>query len=380
MAIDSDRLREYIKAEGNDYPFRRGGRILRAANPQDLIDFRHFKKSSTEASHYCKEKIAEMKLAMRLVSVEHLIGGERIIFYFNSEERVDFRILVKDLASRFRTRIEMRQVGARDEARLVADYERCGQRCCCQQYLKPLKPISMRMAKVQKATLDPSKISGRCGRLMCCLRYEDETYTTLKKNLPRKSSWIRTETLLGRVLDSQILTQLTRIALPDRTLTVVPIADIIERDLPEPSEDDLNNAVRDMNRARRQAQAAATGSYQPAPAPAAEKPADKPKRNSGRKEQPKGDQPKREGGGKRRRRRRKPAGQEQGQGQGQKQSQGQPKQGQPQGGQEKSPQGKSDSPSGEAKPKRLIKRRRRRRRKPSDGGQGPASPPAPQGS
>jgi len=108
---------------------------------------------------------------MKIVAAEHLLGGERIIFYFTSETRVDFRELVRALAQEYHTRIEMRQVGARDEAKLIADYERCGRLCCCAAYMKDLKPVSMRMAKQQKATLDPTKISGRCGRLMGCRRY-----------------------------------------------------------------------------------------------------------------------------------------------------------------------------------------------------------------
>src|SRR4029077_13430593 len=111
------------------------------------------------------------------------------------------------------TRIEMHQVGARDEARLTADYEKCGQHCCCKQFLKVLTPISMRSAKIQKATLDPTKISGRCGRLMCCLRYEDETYESLRKKLPNRQSRAITEEGPGTVIDTQILTQLVLIRL-----------------------------------------------------------------------------------------------------------------------------------------------------------------------
>ena len=232
--MTAETLNKFLDSNGPDYPFRRGGRVLRAANHQDIVDFQHLQTSAVEAGKYCQQKIREKKLPMRLVTTEHMLGGGRIVFYFNAESRVDFRELVRDLASQFRTRIEMRQVGARDEARLVADYERCGQRCCCQQYLKDLKPVSMRMAKVQKATLDPSKISGRCGRLMCCLRYEDVCYEELRKNLPRRNTWLRTEDCIGKVIDSQIITQLVRLWLPNNTQVVVSIEDIIERDLPEP--------------------------------------------------------------------------------------------------------------------------------------------------
>jgi cell fate regulator YaaT (PSP1 superfamily) len=232
--IVSSRMSEYIKSNGPEYPFTRGGRVLRTANQQDLIDFRHLEKSAHEERAFCRQQIRELNLAMKLVTVEHLLGGERIIFYFAAETRVDFRELVRRLAGQFRTRIEMRQVGARDEARLVADFERCGQRCCCQQYIKDLKPVSMRMAKTQKATLDPTKISGRCSRLMCCLRYEDQGYEEMRKLLPRKNIWVRTEKLVGRVIDSQIITQLVRLALPDNTLVVVANEEILERDVPAP--------------------------------------------------------------------------------------------------------------------------------------------------
>lgn len=237
--ISPETLATFLKASSENYPFQRGGRILRIANSQDLIDSRHLAASAREESRYCREQIRRRNLPMRLVTAEHLLGGERIVFYFTSETRVDFRALVRDLATQFRTRIEMRQVGARDEARLVADYERCGQPCCCREFLKELKPVSMRMAKVQKATLDPTKISGRCGRLMCCLRYEDECYEELKKHLPRRNSWVRTKQYIGQVVDGQILTQLVRLALYDGTFVVVPVEEILQRDLEPPPEEEL---------------------------------------------------------------------------------------------------------------------------------------------
>ncbi len=235
--VTPERLKEFTSTNGPDYPFRRDGRVLRLANPQDVIDYRHLQQSAREAAGFCRQQMKDLGLEMRLVTVEHLLGGERIVFYFSAEQRVDFRELVRRLAGQYRTRIEMRQVGARDEARLVGDYERCGQQCCCQRFLKYLKPVSMRMAKTQKATLDPSKISGRCGRLMCCLRYEDETYEELRKRLPRKNTWIATKELVGRVVDTQTLTQLVQVQLPDNSRAVVSIEDIVERDtepLPKP--------------------------------------------------------------------------------------------------------------------------------------------------
>jgi hypothetical protein len=132
-----------------------------------------------------------------------------------SEGRVDFRGLVKTLASEYQTRIEMRQVGARDEARLLADYETCGRECCCKNFLKTLKPVNMKMAKMQKATLDPAKVSGRCGRLKCCLRYEHTSYEELNRRLPSVGTRVFTATDTGTVVDRQILTQLMQIQTRD---------------------------------------------------------------------------------------------------------------------------------------------------------------------
>jgi hypothetical protein len=156
-----------------------------------------------------------LDVAMRPVEVELLLGGERIMFYYTSEQWVDFRDLVRRLASQYQTRIEMQQVNAREEARMVADYERCGQYCCCKNFLKVLKPVPMRSAKVQKATLDPTKISGRCGRLMCCLRYEDKTYEQLRKRLPSRQSRVLTDDGLGTVIETKILTQLVLVRLDE---------------------------------------------------------------------------------------------------------------------------------------------------------------------
>jgi cell fate regulator YaaT (PSP1 superfamily) len=312
--ISSNALDQFLKTSSENYPFRRGGRVLRIANQQDLIDFRHLHSSASEESKYCKEQIQKRNLPMRLVKAEHMLGGERIVFYFTAESRVDFRSLVRDLASQFRTRIEMRQVGARDEARLVADYERCGRPCCCREFLKDLKPVSMRMAKVQKATLDPTKISGRCGRLMCCLRYEDECYEELKKTLPKRNTWVRTKMYLGCVVDGQIITQLVRLALYDGTFVVVPVEDILERNLPQPTEEELRDhavkqAAAQRNEARKAAEAeaaalaAALKAHESRNAPAMDAPTETPaadggeapadptkkKRRRGRRKKPAGD-------------------------------------------------------------------------------------------
>lgn len=208
-SVSRKQMLTYIEASGGkDYPFTNQGRVLRLAAVEDLNDQARIDSRKPEMMRFSRELSKEMDLPMKLVDVELLLGGERIIFHYTANQWVDFRDLVRRLASEYQTRIEMHQVNARDEARLVADYEKCGQQCCCKQFLKVLKPVSMRSAKVQKATLDPTKISGRCGRLMCCLRYEDQTYETLRKLLPHKQTRVMTDEGPGTVIDTQILTQL----------------------------------------------------------------------------------------------------------------------------------------------------------------------------
>lgn len=178
---------------------------------------------------FCQKKIREHKLLMKLASVEHLFGTKKIIFYFLASGRVDFRELVKDLAKEYQARIEMKQIGVRDEARLLADYQHCGQELCCRAFLKNLEPITMKMAKNQKATLDPSKISGRCGRLLCCLRYEDKVYEDLKHVLPKKGAIVKTAKGVGEVINYDVLQQQVTIELENGNKIHVSVHDIIDK-------------------------------------------------------------------------------------------------------------------------------------------------------
>ena len=203
-----EQVEHYFCNRTKDYPLCEGGQFVRFATHEDLGEQKHLEKSAIEEGKCCQKYADERGLKMKIIEAEHLFGGERIIFYFTSEGRVDFRDLVKQLAREYQTRIELRQIGSRDEARLVSDFETCGQQCCCSRYLKILEPVNMRMAKLQKATLDPSKISGHCGRLKCCLRYEDETYMQLKDNLPKRNATVMTPKGEGKVVDMHILTQL----------------------------------------------------------------------------------------------------------------------------------------------------------------------------
>ena len=231
-SVSRSEMLDYIKVSGGkDYPFRTDGRILRVATIEDLNEWSAIKATCLEKVKVVKARVEHHGLDMKVVEVEPILGQEQLTVYYMSEERVDFRELVKDLAADFGTRIEMRQVGGRDEARLTADYEKCGQHCCCKNFLKVLKPVSMRSAKVQKATLDPLKISGRCGRLMCCLRYEDETYSDLKKRLPNRKSRVGTPEGPGLVVDSKILVQLVLVRLEaDNREIAVPVEDLCHPD------------------------------------------------------------------------------------------------------------------------------------------------------
>jgi cell fate regulator YaaT (PSP1 superfamily) len=214
-SVSRQQMLAYVKNSGADAYQLKAGRILREATPQDLLEEKRINTDAESKFTRAKELSATLGLPMKFITCEHLFGGERIVFHFMSETRIDFRELVRDLAHEYHTRIEMHQVGARDEARLVADYEICGRECCCKNFLKRLRPVTMRMAKLQKATLDPSKVSGRCGRLRCCLRYEHEGYEELNKKLPRNGTRVLTARGPGTVKNRQVLTQLLTILYDD---------------------------------------------------------------------------------------------------------------------------------------------------------------------
>ena len=226
-AVSPEKLQDWVEQCSEGAMIFGAGRILREATAADLSEFAHIQSLAPERRKFCQALADRHGLGLRVVDCETLFGGERIIFYFTAAERVDFRGLVRELAKEYRTRIEMRQVGARDEARLLADFETCGREVCCKVFLKTLKQISMKMAKVQKATLDPSQVSGRCGRLKCCLRYEHEEYETLDKMLPRIGTRVNTNHGEGVVVNRQILTQLIQIRTDSETLVAVGIEDVL---------------------------------------------------------------------------------------------------------------------------------------------------------
>jgi cell fate regulator YaaT (PSP1 superfamily) len=226
-SVSRKEMLEYIEnSGGRQYPFYERGKVLRIATPDDLNAQEKLEQQKNELRMIAKRVVEQSGLEMQIIEAEPLLGGERVVVYFGAEDRIDFRDLVQVLQQEMGTKVELRQIGARDEARITADYERCGQYCCCKNFLKVLRPVSMKSAKVQKATLDPLKISGRCGRLMCCLRYEDETYEELRKNLPHRKSRVGTPDGDGIVMSTQILTQLALVRLDDGTEAAFPIENL----------------------------------------------------------------------------------------------------------------------------------------------------------
>lgn len=232
QAVSCDQIKRYIANSGPEFYRLNAGKVLREASPQDVDEHERLNAHICEDLQRCTETAAQLNLDMKVVTAEHLLGGERIVFYFRSEGRIDFRELVRELAQYYQTRIEMRQVGARDEARLIADYEVCGRECCCKNFLKKLRPITMRMAKLQKSTLDPSKVSGRCGRLRCCLRYEHAGYDELVRRLPRLGTRVQTEAGPATVTDRQVLTQLVLVRTDDDRELAIPVEELSPSDAP----------------------------------------------------------------------------------------------------------------------------------------------------
>jgi cell fate regulator YaaT (PSP1 superfamily) len=203
------------------------GTIIRVLNSTDEHELTHIASKAKDDCDSCLRAIREFDLPMDLVEVERLFGGERIVVYYLSEDRIDFRELVKRLAAEFQTRIEMRQIGVRDEAKMLADYGDCGKPVCCNTHLVKMPPVSMKMVKLQKATLDPNKISGRCGRLKCCLRYEYDTYEEHRRSLPRIGAEILTAEGRGRVLSHELLSRQMLVSMEDERRVVVHAEEVL---------------------------------------------------------------------------------------------------------------------------------------------------------
>lgn len=180
-------------------------KIVRIANEKDKKQHEENQKKKERAIALCQEKVDKHKLEMKLIDVEYTFDNSKIIFYFTADGRVDFRELVKDLAGVFKMRIELRQIGVRDEAKMMGGIGSCGRGLCCHTWLPDFEPVSIKMAKVQNLSLNPTKISGICGRLMCCLKFENDVYYELKKGMPDGGERIKTRDGMAVVLDANIL-------------------------------------------------------------------------------------------------------------------------------------------------------------------------------
>lgn len=204
--------------------------VIRKASEEDVEVNRVNKSKQEDAFKICLDKIKEHGLKMKLIDVEYTFDNNKVIFYFTADGRVDFRELVKDLAAIFRTRIELRQIGVRDEAKMTGGLGPCGRALCCSSFLGEFAPVSIKMAKEQNLSLNPTKISGICGRLMCCLNYEQETYEGIRKRMPKVGSVVETCYGVGEVISSSIVKEAVKVKVnlegDDEDIKIVSINDL----------------------------------------------------------------------------------------------------------------------------------------------------------
>ncbi len=198
--------------------------VLRKANEQDEKTVEENREKEEKAFRVCQEKIQEQGLDMQLVSAEVAFDGSKILFFFTADERVDFRELVKTLASVFHTRIELRQIGVRDKAKMVGGFGICGRPFCCASFLDDFQPVSIKMAKTQNLSLNPTKISGTCGRLMCCLKYEQDAYEDLLREAPKAESFVDTPEGRGTVTEVDLLRQRVKVRMENQPETILTFA------------------------------------------------------------------------------------------------------------------------------------------------------------
>ncbi|OMP66853.1 PSP1 domain-containing protein [Domibacillus epiphyticus] len=195
-------------------------KVIRTADQKDRLAVQENSEAAIAAFETCTDKIIEHNLDMKLVDVEYTFDRNKVIFYFTADGRVDFRELVKDLASIFRTRIELRQIGVRDEAKMLGGIGPCGRMLCCSTFLGDFEPVSIKMAKDQNLSLNPAKISGLCGRLMCCLKYENDEYEAARRELPDVGQKVQTPSGYGKVTGLNILERLVKVYIPDLERTL----------------------------------------------------------------------------------------------------------------------------------------------------------------
>jgi len=194
--------------------------VIRIADGIDIKKMQGLKQKEATAFDICEKKIQKLGLAMTLVEVEYTFDESKILFYFTADTRIDFRELVKELAMTFKTRIELRQIGVRDECKMKGGLGICGRPFCCNSFMSDFHTVSIKMAKEQSLSLNPTKISGTCGRLMCCLQYEQSTYEALNKNLPRVGSLVRTPDGNGSVVETNTLKQMLKVAIESDDTTI----------------------------------------------------------------------------------------------------------------------------------------------------------------
>jgi len=227
VIVESERGLDYgvvvpdHEAAGAEAPAGGVKRVVRMATKQDLDQIERNKQETKTIFETAQKKIQERNLTMKLVEAEYSFDRSKIIFYFTSEGRVDFRELVRDLAHLFKARIELKQIGVRDEVKMFGGFGCCGRKLCCAAFLKDFEPVTIRMAKQQNMPLNPEKISGLCGRLMCCLGYEYQTYKEFSKNLPKEGQYIDTPEGKGRVVSVHTLKQMVVVELEDERMVEV---------------------------------------------------------------------------------------------------------------------------------------------------------------
>jgi len=212
--------------------------VIRKAEEDDIEHAQEIASKEEEVLTECGKLIEKLNLPMKLLSAEYNLDESRLTFFFSAEERVDFRELVRNLTNRFKTRVELRQIGPRDEAKLVGGLGKCGRPLCCESFLSEFAPVSIKMAKEQDLSLNPMKISGLCGRLLCCLGYESEQYQAMKKKLPKEGQQVSTPMGMARVIGSNPLKEVISVELENQTVVELPLSEITIQDNEAPKQEE----------------------------------------------------------------------------------------------------------------------------------------------
>lgn len=228
--IDLAQVKEETKAVEHQKSKKPLPKVLRLANEKDMQRAEQNKKKERDAYKLCSQKIEERDMNMKLVKVQFSLDATKVTFYFTSENRIDFRELVKDLAHHYKARIELRQIGVRDESRMFGGYSWCGRPLCCTSFLKDFTSVTIKMAKEQNLILTPNKISGICGRLMCCLAYEHKDYVCFQRQAPRVGSKVQTKMGEGIVQSQDVMKELIKVKLKDDKIVDIPLAELVKQE------------------------------------------------------------------------------------------------------------------------------------------------------